>query len=82
MVRYGDTSVLALYRFPRNPGKAWTSSTLVHVDYEEKQYAVGKIPGGFETGRPPIGKGHPQLPAHRPANPALFPKGFLAMSRW
>ena len=48
------------------------------VDYQEKTYAAGRIPGGLlSTGRPPEREGDPDLPADvdRPMRP-MFPKGF------
>ena len=46
------------------------------VDVEEKQYSVGKIPGGFiKRGRPSHRKGHPDLPPHRPSAAPALPQG-------
>ncbi|MCL5959603.1 MAG: polyribonucleotide nucleotidyltransferase, partial [Chloroflexi bacterium] len=54
IVRYGDTIVLAtvLGAAEATEGQDFFPLT---VDYEEKMYAAGKIPGGFikREGRPP-----------------------------
>ena len=48
------------------------------VEFEEKLYSVGKIPGGFiKRGGPPVGKGGVDGPAHRPAAPSAVPEGVL-----
>ena len=53
MIRYGETSVLAIAAASKKPREGMDFFPL-SVDYEEKQYAVGKIPGGFlkREGRP------------------------------
>jgi len=76
MVRYGDTSILAIASASKAPREGMDFFPL-SVDYEEKQYAVGKIPGGFlkREGRP---SEHAVLSSRlidRPIRP-LFPKGF------
>ncbi len=52
MVRYGDTSVLATAVASKEPRD--TDFFPLTVNYEERLYAVGKIPGGFikREGRP------------------------------
>lgn len=45
MVRYGDTSVLATAVASKEPKD--TDFFPLTVNYEERLYAVGKIPGGF-----------------------------------
>lgn len=52
MVRYGDTSVLATAVTSKEPRD--TDFFPLTVNYEERLYAVGKIPGGFikREGRP------------------------------
>jgi polyribonucleotide nucleotidyltransferase len=48
------------------------------VDYREKFYAAGRMPGRlFQARRPPLGKGNPHLPPLRPPARPLFPKGFF-----
>ncbi|MEM8744935.1 MAG: polyribonucleotide nucleotidyltransferase, partial [Pseudomonadota bacterium] len=46
LVRYGDTSVLATAVADREP-RAGIDFFPLMVDYREKTYAAGKIPGGF-----------------------------------
>jgi polyribonucleotide nucleotidyltransferase len=52
MVRYGDTAVLATVVTSKEPKE--TDFFPLTVNYEERLYAVGKIPGGFikREGRP------------------------------
>ena len=52
-VRYGDTIVLAAATAAREPRPDVDFFPLT-VDYEERHYAAGKIPGGFfkREGRP------------------------------
>ena len=54
MIRYGDTAVLVTATGSSNPREGIDFFPLT-VDYEEKMYAAGKIPGGFikREGRPP-----------------------------
>jgi polyribonucleotide nucleotidyltransferase len=75
-IRYGDTVVLvtACMDTELNEGRDFLQLT---VDYEERHYAVGKIPGGYFRR-----EGHPSQDAtltsrliDRPLRP-LFPKGF------
>lgn len=53
LVRYGDTAVLATATASKQPRPGINFFPL-SVDYEEKMYSVGKIPGGFikREGRP------------------------------
>ncbi|MCB0289060.1 MAG: polyribonucleotide nucleotidyltransferase, partial [Calditrichaeota bacterium] len=46
VVRYGDTMVLAVANGDRNPREGIDFMPL-SVEYQEKTYAAGKIPGGF-----------------------------------
>ena len=52
-VRYGDTVVLVTVNFSKEPREGIDFLPLT-VDYEERLYAAGKIPGGFirREGRP------------------------------
>ncbi|MFN8533705.1 MAG: polyribonucleotide nucleotidyltransferase [Dehalococcoidia bacterium] len=52
-VQYGDTVVLVTVVMGKNPREGIDFFPLT-VDYEERQYAVGRIPGGFirREGRP------------------------------
>jgi polyribonucleotide nucleotidyltransferase len=53
MIRYGDTVVLVTATVSKEPRQGIDFFPLL-VDYEERLYAVGKIPGGFikREGRP------------------------------
>lgn len=75
LVRYGDTVVLVTATTSKEPREGVDFFPLT-VDYEEKMYAVGKIPGGFlrREGRA-TGSSHPVCPSHRPSDPSAFPKG-------
>ena len=53
LVRYGDTAVVVAVTGTKTPREGVDFFPLT-VDFEEKMYAVGKIPGGFikREGRP------------------------------
>lgn len=76
LVKYGDTYVLVTSTVSKQPREGIDFFPLL-VDYEERLYSVGKIPGGFikREGRP----GETAILAarliDRPLRP-LFPKGF------
>lgn len=76
MIRYGETNVLAIATASKKP-RAGMDFFPLSVDYEEKQYAVGKIPGGFlkREGRPSERAILNSRLIDRPIRP-LFPKGF------
>ena len=77
VVTMGNTQVLATVvgRKQANPGAAFFPLT---VNYQEKTYAVGKIPGGFfkREGRPTENETLTSRLIDRPIRP-LFPKGFM-----
>ncbi|MCD5322732.1 MULTISPECIES: polyribonucleotide nucleotidyltransferase [Pontibacillus] len=75
MVQYGDTSVLATATGSKEP-KDLPFFPLT-VNYEERLYAVGKIPGGFikREGRPSEKAVLASRLIDRPIRP-LFPDGF------
>lgn len=76
VVRYGDTVVLVTATASKNPREGIDFFPLT-VDFEEKQYAAGKIPGGFikrEGRATEIATLSARL-IDRPIRP-LFPKGF------
>lgn len=75
MVHYGDTSVLVAATASKEP-KDLPFFPLT-VNYEEKLYAVGKIPGGFikREGRPSENAILASRLIDRPIRP-LFPEGF------
>jgi polyribonucleotide nucleotidyltransferase len=75
-VRYGDTAVLVTATASRQPREGIDFFPLT-VDYEERLYAVGKIPGGFikREGRPTEKAILAARLTDRPIRP-LFPEGF------
>lgn len=75
MVHYGDTSVLAVATASKEP-KDLPFFPLT-VNYEERLYAVGKIPGGFikREGRPSEKAILSSRLIDRPIRP-MFPEGF------
>jgi len=75
MVRYGETSVLCTVTASKEP-KDLDFFPLT-VNYEERLYAVGKIPGGFikREGRPSEKAILASRLTDRPIRP-LFPEGF------
>ena len=76
LVRYGDTVVLVAVTASAEPREGVDFFPLT-VDYEEKMYSVGKIPGGFikREGRPSNSAILCARLIDRPIRP-LFPAGF------
>ena len=76
IAKLGDTAVLVTVvgRRQADPGRDFFPLT---VDYQEKTYAAGKIPGGFfkREGRPSEKETLTCRLIDRPLRP-LFPKGF------
>ncbi|MEA4882164.1 MAG: polyribonucleotide nucleotidyltransferase [Clostridia bacterium] len=74
--RYGDTVVLVTATASKDPREGIDFFPLL-VDYEERLYAVGKIPGGFikREGRPSEAAVLSGRMIDRPIRP-LFPEGF------
>jgi len=77
IVRLGDTMVLATATVAGTPRQGIDFFPLL-VDFEEKLYAVGKIPGGFfkREGRPTEKAILTARKVDRPIRP-MFPEGFL-----
>ncbi len=75
-VTYGDTVILATACMEKKPNENVDFLPLT-IDYEEKLYAAGKIPGSFfrREGRPGQQAVLASRLADRPIRP-LFPKGF------
>jgi polyribonucleotide nucleotidyltransferase len=75
LVRYGDTVVLATAVMGAKPRDNVSFFPLL-VDFEEKMYAAGKLPGGFfkREGRPSESAILSARMVDRPLRP-LFPKG-------
>ncbi|MBU7005582.1 polyribonucleotide nucleotidyltransferase [Phosphitispora fastidiosa] len=76
LVRYGDTVVLVTATRSEEPREG-TDFFPLTVDYEERLYAVGRIPGGFikREGRPSERAILADRLIDRPIRP-LFPKGY------
>lgn len=76
LVRYGDTVVLVTATTSKEPREGVDFFPLT-VDYEEKMYSVGKIPGGFlrREGRATEKGTLSARLIDRPIRP-LFPKGY------
>lgn len=76
LARYGDTVVLVTATASAEPREGVDFFPLT-VDYEEKMYAAGKIPGGFikREGRPSSDAVLCARLIDRPIRP-LFPEGF------
>ncbi|MEW6052747.1 MAG: polyribonucleotide nucleotidyltransferase [Nitrospirota bacterium] len=76
VVQYGDTVVLATAVADKTPKEGLDFFPLT-IDYQEKAYAAGKIPGGFfkREGRPSEKEILTSRLIDRPIRP-LFPKGF------
>jgi len=76
VVRFGDSVILvtAVMEPKADPAKSWLP---LMVEYREKSYAAGKIPGGFfkREGRPHEGETLSARLIDRPLRP-LFPDGF------
>jgi len=75
-VRYGDTVILATATASKEPREGIDFFPLT-VDFEERLYAIGKIPGSFgrREGRPPESAILAGRLTDRPIRP-LFPKGY------
>ncbi|MFN8676538.1 MAG: polyribonucleotide nucleotidyltransferase [Thermomicrobiales bacterium] len=78
VVQYGDTTILATAGGERE-AKDVVDFFPLTVDYEERMYAAGKIPGGFikREGRPTEAAILAARLTDRPLRP-LFPKGYRA----
>src|SRR5690554_5126465 len=76
LVRYGDTVVLVTATMSKEPRQGIDFFPLL-VDFEERMYAVGKIPGGWgrREGRPSEMAILSARMIDRPLRP-LFPNGF------
>ena len=74
LIRYGETSVLSTVTASQTPREGVDFFPL-SVDYEEKMYAIGKLPGGFmkREGRPGEKAILTSRVIDRPVRP-LFPK--------
>jgi polyribonucleotide nucleotidyltransferase len=77
LATYGETTVLATVVYDKAPKPGLDFFPLT-VNYQEKTFAAGKIPGGFfkREGRP--SEGDPGLPPDRPADPPAVRQGLQA----
>lgn len=78
VLKYGDTVVLATVVSEKKEKKGLDFFPLT-IDYQEKAYAAGKIPGGFfkREGKPSEKEVLTSRLIDRPIRP-LFPKGFTS----
>jgi|Deesub1362A_J573_1020465.scaffolds.fasta_scaffold00356_28 polyribonucleotide nucleotidyltransferase len=78
VARYGDTLVLATV-VSKKEAKEDTDFFPLTIDYQEKAYAAGKIPGGFfkREGKPSEKEVLTSRLIDRPLRP-LFPEGFYS----
>ena len=76
LIRYGETAVVVAVTGTDTPREGVNFFPLT-VDFEEKMYAVGKIPGGFlrREGRPPETAILTSRLIDRPIRP-MFPDGY------
>ena len=76
LIRYGETAVVVAVTGTDTPREGVDFFPLT-VDFEEKMYAVGKIPGGFlrREGRPPETAFLTSRLIDRPIRP-MFPDGY------
>src|ERR1051326_8489364 len=76
-IQYGETVILATVVAAKNPPPEDRDFFPLTVDYREKTYAAGRIPGGFfkREGRPTEKEILSSRLTDRPLRP-LFPKGF------
>ncbi|MBI4335663.1 MAG: polyribonucleotide nucleotidyltransferase [Candidatus Omnitrophica bacterium] len=77
-VQLGGTVVLVTAVYSKEPKKEYWDMVPLTVEYQERTYAAGKIPGGFfkREGRPSEKEILTARLTDRPIRP-LFPKGFL-----
>jgi polyribonucleotide nucleotidyltransferase len=77
-VQLGGTVVLVTAVYSKKPKEQYMDMVPLTVEYQEKTYAAGKIPGGFfkREGRPSEKEILTARLIDRPIRP-LFPKGFL-----
>ena len=69
LLKYGETTVLSTATASDKPRDGVDFFPL-SVEYEEKLYAVGKIPGGFNKR-----ECNPYFPCYRPPDASVIPEG-------
>ena len=77
IARYGDTEVIATVCASKTPPETFEDFIPLTVNYQEKTYAAGRIPGGFfkREGKPSEAEVLTSRLIDRPIRP-LFAKGF------
>ena len=77
IARYGNTEVIATVCASKNPPETFEDFIPLTVNYQEKTYAAGRIPGGFfkREGKPSEAEVLTSRLIDRPIRP-LFAKGF------
>ncbi|MBQ7412894.1 MAG: polyribonucleotide nucleotidyltransferase [Alphaproteobacteria bacterium] len=77
IAKYGDTEVIATVCASKNPPETFEDFIPLTVNYQEKTYAAGRIPGGFfkREGKPSEAEVLTSRLIDRPIRP-LFAKGF------
>ena len=73
-MHYGDTVVLSTATASDKPRDGIDFFPL-SVEFEEKLYAVGKIPGGFTKREGKASERSPYCPCHRPPHASSVPQG-------
>ena len=81
LIRYGETEVLCTATMSDKPREG-VDFFPMSIDFEEKLYSVGKIPGSFQRreGRASE-KGCSCSPRYRPSHPSAFPQGYAQRCR-
>ena len=74
LMHYGDTTVLCTATASEKPRDGIDFFPL-SVEYNERMYAVGKIPGGFNKRRKSILECNPYIPCYRPSDETTVPEG-------
>ena len=76
LVRMGDTVVLVCATVAKN-ARDGVDFLPLSVEYQEKLYAVGKIPGDHQARRSSDRPRHSRFPTDRPPPAAAVPQGIL-----
>ena len=75
LMHYGETTVLSTATASEKPREGIDFFPL-NVEYNEKMYAVGKIPGGFNKREGKASENDdPDRPCHRPPDASALPEG-------
>ena len=74
LMHYGDTTVLCTATASEKPREGIDFFPL-SVEYNERLYSVGKIPGGFNKRGKSVGECGADGPCHRPSDASAVPEG-------